>query len=84
MAMNKAESYEADGVIGLFAFAVILYVLPLTYGLIKDGLEGGQSWCIIPFVGWLIEPIIVLADGYGRKLGDRAANTQVIEKLYYR
>jgi hypothetical protein len=44
MAMNKTENYESDGVIGLFAFAALLYVLPLTYGLIKDGLEGGQSW----------------------------------------
>lgn len=33
----------------------------------------------IPFVGWLIEPIMVLATDDGRKLGDKAANTQVIE-----
>jgi len=35
---------------------------------------------IIPFVGWLIEPIMVLANEDGRKLGDKAANTQVIDK----
>jgi uncharacterized RDD family membrane protein YckC len=34
----------------------------------------------IPFVGWLIEPIMVLATEDGRKLGDKAANTQVIDK----
>jgi len=38
---------------------------------------------IIPFVGWLIEPIMVLATEDGRKLGDKAANTQVIEKKFY-
>ncbi len=35
---------------------------------------------IIPFIGWLIEPIMVLATDDGRKLGDKAANTQVIDK----
>ena len=35
---------------------------------------------IIPFFGWLIEPIMVLATDDGRKLGDKAANTQVIDK----
>lgn len=38
---------------------------------------------IIPFVGWLIEPIMVLATEDGRKLGDKAANTQVIDKKNY-
>ena len=38
---------------------------------------------IIPYVGWLIEPIIVLADDEGRRLGDRAADTQVIDVLDY-
>lgn len=38
---------------------------------------------IIPFVGWLIEPVCVLASDAGRKLGDKAARTQVIEKLYF-
>ncbi len=38
---------------------------------------------IIPIVGWLIEPIMVLADQNGRRLGDKAANTQVINKEYY-
>lgn len=35
---------------------------------------------IIPFIGWLIEPILILSTEDGRKLGDKAANTQVIEK----
>lgn len=35
---------------------------------------------IIPFIGWLIEPIMVIATDDGRKLGDKAANTQVIDK----
>ena len=38
---------------------------------------------IIPFVGWLIEPIMVLATEDGRKLGDKAAKTQVIDKKNY-
>jgi uncharacterized RDD family membrane protein YckC len=38
---------------------------------------------IIPCIGCLIEPIMVLATNDGRKLGDKAANTQVIEKKYY-
>lgn len=38
----------------------------------------------IPFVGWLIEPIVVLTDKDGRKLGDKAANTQVIDKKNYK
>lgn len=33
---------------------------------------------LIPVVGWIIEPIMVLADQDGRRLGDRAAGTQVI------
>jgi uncharacterized RDD family membrane protein YckC len=33
---------------------------------------------IVPYVGWLIEPIIVLAEDKGRRLGDRAADTMVI------
>ena len=38
---------------------------------------------IIPYVGWLIEPLIVLADDEGRRLGGRAADTQVIDVLDY-
>ena len=39
---------------------------------------------IVPFIGWLVEPIIVLASEDGRRLGDKAANTQVIESKYYK
>jgi uncharacterized RDD family membrane protein YckC len=38
----------------------------------------------IPYVGGLIEPIVVLATQDGRRLGDRAANTQVISVESYR
>jgi len=38
---------------------------------------------IIPFVGGLIEPLMVFTDKDGRRLGDRAANTMVIEKSDY-
>ncbi|SMC53772.1 RDD family protein [Pedobacter nyackensis] len=38
---------------------------------------------IVPFVGGLIEPIMVFATKDGRRLGDRAANTMVIEKSDY-
>jgi uncharacterized RDD family membrane protein YckC len=33
---------------------------------------------LIPVVGWLIEPIMAIAAEDGRRLGDRAAGTQVI------
>ena len=35
---------------------------------------------IIPFIGWLIEPIMVFVTEDGRRLADKTANTQVIEK----
>lgn len=34
--------------------------------------------CLIPIAGWLIEPIMVLATRDGRRLADKAANTQVV------
>jgi uncharacterized RDD family membrane protein YckC len=33
---------------------------------------------LIPYVGWLVEPIVTLAADGGRRLGDKAAGTQVI------
>ena len=39
---------------------------------------------MIPVVGWLVEPIVMLASKDGRRLGDRAANTQVIDIAEYR
>jgi uncharacterized RDD family membrane protein YckC len=41
------------------------------------------SGVLIPGVGWLIEPVIVMLDKDGRRLGDRAADTQVIELSSY-
>jgi uncharacterized RDD family membrane protein YckC/predicted nucleic acid-binding Zn ribbon protein len=38
----------------------------------------GLLLCCIPFVGWLIEPIIVLATPDGRRLADKAAGTMVV------
>jgi len=114
--IEKGKSYNKDGAEWLIILAFLFYLLPVTYGLIKDGLGKGQSWgkramdlmvvnldnnfycdkgksflrnfittlvTIIPFIGWLIEPILVLATDDGRKLGDKAANTQVIETIFY-
>ena len=39
---------------------------------------------LLPFIGFFIEPIMVLAAEDGRRLGDRAANTQVIRSSDYR
>jgi uncharacterized RDD family membrane protein YckC len=38
----------------------------------------------VPYVGWLVEPIVTLAAQGGRRLGDQAAGTQVIEASAYR
>ena len=38
---------------------------------------------MIPVVGWLVEPIVMLSSKDGRRLGDRAAETQVIEVSEY-
>jgi len=37
----------------------------------------------IPLLGWFMEPIMVLADGDGRRLADHAADTQVIDVSVY-
>jgi len=39
---------------------------------------------VIPYLGWLIEPIAALAAEGGRRLGDHAAGTQVIAVDSYR
>lgn len=39
---------------------------------------------IIPYVGWLIEPIMAIAADDGRKLGDKVAKTQVVDKKHYK
>lgn len=38
---------------------------------------------LFPAFGWLVEPIMILATEDGRRLGDLAAGTMVIEKRYY-
>jgi uncharacterized RDD family membrane protein YckC len=38
----------------------------------------------VPYLGWIVEPVMVLANEDGRKLGDKAANTQVVDvKVYH-
>jgi len=39
---------------------------------------------MFPIVGWLVEPIFIVASDDGRRLGDRAADTQVIDVNDYR
>ena len=36
-----------------------------------------------PVIGWLVEPIVAMGSPDGRRLGDRAAGTQVIESKDY-
>lgn len=108
----KSSYYEDSSEQGIpfILIAILLYILPLVYSLVKDGLSNGQSigkrvanvkvvdvltgkccskssscirnlisglLCIIP-LGFLIDPIMVMATDDGRKLGDKAANTIVI------
>lgn len=39
---------------------------------------------MVPIVGWLVEPIVMLASKDGRRLGDHLADTQVIDVTEYR
>ena len=39
--------------------------------------------CFIPYVGWLIEPVMAIAHEKGQRLGDLAAGSQVVEKSIY-
>ncbi|MTI66888.1 MAG: RDD family protein [Firmicutes bacterium] len=38
----------------------------------------------VPIIGWLVEPILIIANEKGRRLGDMAASTQVINIEYYK
>jgi len=38
---------------------------------------------LVPGVGWFIEPIVAIVEHSGRRIGDMAANTQVIEVRSY-
>ncbi len=40
--------------------------------------------CAVPWIGHFVEPIMVLANDSGRRLGDLAANTQVVSVSEYR
>ncbi|WP_196886172.1 RDD family protein [Aureivirga sp. CE67] len=115
--LNKIYDYRDFGSSNtLFVFALIFYLLPLSYSLFKDSLGHGQSFgkkaldimiidlntympcnkrqsflrnftsgllSLIPIIGWLIEPVLVLASEDGRKIGDRTVNTQVIDLKNY-
>ena len=103
------EDYSKNS--AYFFLAFVLYLFPLTYAFIKDGLGNGQSWgkkamglrivkvennskctkgasalralvstlvSMIPLVGWIIEPIVVLTTSDGRRLADKAAGTMVV------
>ena len=37
------------------------------------------SGVLIPGIGWFIEPVVTLVDGDGRRLGDQATDTKVLE-----
>jgi uncharacterized RDD family membrane protein YckC len=39
---------------------------------------------LVPYIGWLVEPIVTLSAAGGRRLGDSAAGTQVIKATDYR
>ncbi|MFA8435412.1 MAG: RDD family protein [Marinifilaceae bacterium] len=104
------------GLVSIFLYfiAVLLYLLPLLYSLLKDGMKNGQSIgkrilnikvislrdnssCnygksagrnammtllnLIPLVGWIIEPILVLSENHGRRLGDKVADTMVVDSI---
>lgn len=116
--LESSSSYYHDSDSGsaviFFLFAAILYIIPLLYSLLKDGIGNGQSFgkravglmviivpeeracsygssfvrniiggliSLIPIVGWLIEPLMVLCTDDGRRIGDKAANTKVVELL---
>lgn len=115
-AFISAYGHDQSSTIVLLIAGVVLFLLPLAYQLLKDGMGMGQSYgkramqlividldtntpCskskslarnivsfligFFPVIGQFIEPIIVLAAQDGRKLGDRAANTMVIDKNHY-
>ena len=96
---------------------LILFLLPIRYSLIKDGLGEGQSYgkkalglmvvnvksnnpcsksnslgrnimtsviSSVPYIGWLVEVIMVFANQEGRKIRDLVAGTQVIEVKEYK
>lgn len=111
---DLTSGYEAITFANLYIYIILgllLYLIPLVYVFIKDGLRNGQSLgkramglkvvnvddrtdctkatsalralitiliVIVPIVGWIIEPIMVLATSDGRRLADKAAGTMVV------
>jgi len=113
MATQSGYGY-GNGLLALFLYmlAAFMYLLPLLYSLLKDGMGQGQSLgkrltsirvvslsdmqaCtygksagrngimlllnLVPLVGWLIEPIIVMSEQQARRLGDKVADTMVVD-----
>lgn len=105
--LTKMLSYYSSGEAGgYFLVAAVLFLIPMIYQLLKDGMFNGQSIgkkamglrtitvetklpcsigksvirnlisALVSFVP--IEPILVLVTNDGRKLGDKAAGTIVI------
>jgi len=103
--------YDSNSNVKLFV-GIALFILPIIYSLIKDGIGEAQSFgkravglmvinvntnqpCTkmnsagrnilfsiisnIPFIGLLLEIIMIFANPEGRKLSDLAAGTQVID-----
>ena len=95
-----------------FFISILLFIPPLIYPFIKDGMKNGQSFgkrlmgirvislddgtpctyaraairqlislllCNVAFIGYIIEPLIVLIDDDGRRIADRIANTFVVQ-----
>ena len=95
-----------------FFISILLFIPPIIYPFIKDGMKNGQSFgkrlmgirvislddgtpctyaraairqlislllCNVAFIGYIIEPLIVLIDDDGRRIADRIANTFVVQ-----
>jgi uncharacterized RDD family membrane protein YckC len=109
--------FSGGGVNGsMILLLAFLFIIPLTYTLLKDSFGQGQSlgkravgvmvvhitdnkpcsasqstlrnlvivfFGFIPLVGWLIEPLMVMVSDNGERIGDKAANTRVIDVRSY-
>lgn len=48
-----------------------------------SGGPGAIHLSLVPVIGWLVEPVIIVVSEDGQRLGDRAAYTQVIAVAEY-
>ena len=113
-----SEGYEPENLPDDVVLQLYVSILvPLVYGLFKDGLPGGQSigkkamglmvvdlnkdkpcsygksalrtmvemaLTMVPVIGFFIEPFFVFTEKDGRKIGDKAAGTMVIDARDFR